>query len=493
MAPLVPRDSRQFEGSNEFPRWRDERSAIVSTIRPIPPMRLSACMSATLLSGVLGAQQPVGLGARIDSALASLQARGFSGSVRIERRGSLLLERGYGLANREERLPFGPRTVVQIGSNTKDFTAVALLQLHERGALDVNDSLGKFFPAAPTDKRGITLWQLVTHRGGFPIGLGGDFEPLSREQLVTAALQRPLTFPPGTRQGYSNTGYSLLAAVIETVSGATYDDFVRANILEPLQMHDTGLLLPGFDARRLAHGYQSGTDNGTMLSKPHAQDGPYWNLRGNGGMLSTLDDMHTFYSALFGSETLLKAATRNRRFNPEEPIALAGSDLISSFLYERDPRAGVELIIASNSTDVRQRVVRDAIARIVGLPSVGAPPLIGKAVAPTDVRPPAPAFVVAFTAFIRALNAADTVSLRQFVDEHVLIEPGTPSASERVQRMMAMHSNLGVLTLGALRQTDATTVEASLTSAVEGAMTMKLLTDGGSPLRIKGIQVLVGG
>lgn len=456
-------------------------------------MRLIICTAAALFSAALGAQQPAGLGARIDSALATLQVQGFSGSVRIEQHGSLLLEHGYGLANREERLPFGPGTVVQIGSNTKDFTVVALLQLHERGALNVNDSLGKYFPAAPSDKRGITLWQLVTHRGGFPIGLGGDFDPLNREELVNAAMQRPLTFPPGTRQSYSNAGYSLLAAVIEMVSGTTYDNYVRANILEPLQMHDTGLLLPGFDARRLAHGYQSGTDNGTMLSKPHAPDGPYWNLRGNGGMLSTLDDMHTFYSALFGSEKLLTAATRNRRFNPEEPSALAGSDLVSSFLYERDPRTGVEVIIASNSTDVRQRVVRDAIARIVGLPSVDAPPLIAKAVAPADVRPPLPAFVVAFTAFIRALNAADTVSLRRFVDDHVLIEPGTPSADERVKRMMAMRGNLGMLTLGALNQIDATTVEASLTSAVEGPMTMKLLTDGGSPPHIKAIQVLVGG
>ena len=72
-----------------------------------------------------------------------------------------------------------------------------------------------------------------------------------------------------------------------------------------------------------------------MISKPHATDGPYWNLRGNGGMLSTVDDMHAFYKALFETNKLLKPETRALRFNPNEPIGLAGSDLVSSFLYDR--------------------------------------------------------------------------------------------------------------------------------------------------------------
>jgi len=124
--------------------------------------------------------------AALDSAMRSLEAKGFSGVVRVERGGTVLLEQGYGLANRATRMPFSPSTVVQIGSNTKDFTMVALLQLHERGKLNIHDSLSKFFPSVPADKRNITLWQIANHVAGFPIGLGGDFEPMARDQLWCA-------------------------------------------------------------------------------------------------------------------------------------------------------------------------------------------------------------------------------------------------------------------------------------------------------------------
>src|SRR5262249_7805820 len=155
--------------------------------------------------------------------------------------------------------------------------------------LSIHDSLSKYFPNAPADKRNITLWQLVTHVAGFPIGLGGDFETLSGDGFVKAALAYPLKFAPGTGEQYSNTGYALLAAVIERVSGRTYDEYVRDNILDPLGLKNTGYLLPHFDSSRVAHGYRNGEDVGTLLAKPHAADGPYWNLRGNGGMLSTVD------------------------------------------------------------------------------------------------------------------------------------------------------------------------------------------------------------
>jgi CubicO group peptidase (beta-lactamase class C family) len=210
---------------------------------------------------------------------------------------------------------------VQIGSNTKDFTAVAILQLQQARMLSMNDSIGKYFRGAPADTRNITIRQLMNHRAGFPLGIGGDFEPLSRQALVDRAMQTKLLFTPGTRESYSNTGFSLLAAIIEQVTGTTYDVYVQNAILAPLGLHGTGFLLPGFKANELAHGYfASGTDHGTMLVKPHAADGPYWNLRGNGGMLSTVGDIHAFYKELFEGEKLMASTTRALRFNPDEPI-----------------------------------------------------------------------------------------------------------------------------------------------------------------------------
>ena len=154
------------------------------------------------------------LGARIDSALRVAQGRGFSGVVRIEKNGELVIAKGYGNANRELAIPFSRSSVVQIGSNTKDFTLVGLLRLQARGRLSLRDSLGKYFPAAPADKRGITLQQLVDHRGGFPIGFGQDFAAVLRDDFLRTALAAPLRAAPGTKEIYSNARFALLAAVI---------------------------------------------------------------------------------------------------------------------------------------------------------------------------------------------------------------------------------------------------------------------------------------
>jgi len=272
----------------------------------LPGLALAlACGTAAPLHSLPTDTVAAGLGARLDSALRAAAQRGFSGVVRVQRGDTLLLRKGYGLANRDRQIPFSDESVIQIGSNTKDFTLVTLLRLQQRGRLSLRDSLGKYFPAAPAEKRGITLQQLVEHRGGFPIGLGGDFESLTRDQFLQRAFATPLRAQPGTREIYSNTGYAILAAVIEKVTGRSYDEHVRNDVLVPLGLENTGYLLPRFDPERVAHGYANGEDRGNTLLKPHAADGPYWNLRGNGGMLSTVEDMHAFYRALFGGERLL--------------------------------------------------------------------------------------------------------------------------------------------------------------------------------------------
>jgi CubicO group peptidase (beta-lactamase class C family) len=431
--------------------------------------------------------------AALDSALQSLEAQGFSGVVRVEQRGSVLLDKGYGLANRADKIPFSPSTIVQIGSNTKDFTVVALLQLHERGRLSIRDSLAKYFPTAPADKRNITIWQLVTHVAGFPIGLGGDFDALTRDAFVKTAFERPLQFPPGTGEQYSNAGYALLAAIVEQVSGRTYDEYVRENILEPLGLKNTGYLLPHFDLSRVAHGYRNGEDVGTLLSKPHATDGPYWNLRGNGGMLSTVGDMHAFYKALFESSKLLTPETRALRFNPDEPIGLAGSDLVSSFLYDRLPRLGVEIIIASNTAQVRFPAVRAAIGRVLGLPSPDAGgPAIAATPATSTKAPPA-AVAALLTDLIAAINSGDGQKLTAFIGDHFVIEPGTPTAAQRAQRFATMHDNLGAFSGAVFNQRDDGSVEISVMSAREGRATLVVPIEPGPPPKIKGVQVMVGG
>lgn len=455
-------------------------------------VRIARLLLCAVVASPASGQSPSASSARLDSTLRALEGKGFSGAVRLDRDGVPLIEKGYGVANRTAHIRFTPQTIVQIGSNTKDFTLVSLLQLSERRRVNINDSLSKYFPTAPADKRNITLWQLATHRAGFPLALGRDVDPLTRDQFIAAAMHHPLSFPPGTRESYSNTGYSLLAAVIEQASGTTYDEYVGHNILARLGLTHTGLLLPHFDVRQLAHGYADDGDRGTMLDRPHAADGPYWNLRGNGGMLSTLDDMHAFYGALFGTAKLLKPATRRLSFDPDAPVALAGSDRVSSFLYERLPMLHVELIVASNDSRWPVQRVRQAIGEVLGLPSTdGGPPLASGPTTPA--RPPSPPIAAMVTEFIGAINTADPATVRAFVAAHFTSSAGAPTLDERVKRLVAIHGNLGTLTIVSMDQADPGVVTLSITAASGDPATMKVRLNGSGPSKIDGIQMVVGG
>ena len=115
------------------------------------------------------------LGARADSMLTQLQAGGFSGVALVAKDGHVVLKKGYGLANRETHAAMTGNSVIQIGSNTKDFTVVSILQLQERGRLSLDDSIPKYFANVPPDKRGITIRQLLLHRAGFNQHMGADW------------------------------------------------------------------------------------------------------------------------------------------------------------------------------------------------------------------------------------------------------------------------------------------------------------------------------
>jgi CubicO group peptidase (beta-lactamase class C family) len=432
------------------------------------------------------------LGKRLDSVLLSAERRGFSGVVRVEKGGALLLAKGYGLADRARGIPFDAGTLVQIGSNTKDFTLVALLRLQARGRLSLRDSLGKYFPDAPADKRAITLQQLVDHRAGFPIGLGGDFDTLSRQEFLRAAFAAPLRTAPGTHVQYSNTGYSLLAAVIERVTGTSYDRYVRDDLLAPLHLAHTGFMIPQLDSSRVAHGYRDGIDQGSILEKPHAPDGPYWNLRGNGGMVSTVGEMHAFYHALFDGDGLLARDARGGRFDPEGPVALAGSDLVSFFLFERMPSAGVEIIVATNSTAVRGPAIRDSIARALGLPSMAARRMDAAAPPPAGAKQPLPAVAALVRDIVASVNSGDSATIARVVADRFTADSGEAGGS-RVERLATMHDRLGRLTLGAMWMDPDGSVHASVTSAAEGAATFIFQVADGPPPRVRALGVLVGG
>ena len=475
-----------------------QRSAIVNAAVRGAAMIMAAPLAASAL-----AQNTEALAARADSVLRAAERGGFSGVVRIEKDGAVILERGYGLANRAERIAFTPATVVQIGSNTKDFTVVALLQLFERGRLTLHDSIGKYFRNVPADKRGITIRHLMDHTAGLPRTLGGDFDLVGRAELIDNAMRASLLSPPGAKESYSNTGYSLLAAIIEQVSGTTYDLYVRDHILAPLGMTRTGSLLPKFAPRDVAHGYRAdGSDAGIITEKPHAPDGPYWNLRGNGGMLSTVGDMSRFYTALFESERLMRASTRALHFNPGEQIGLVGSDLVSYFAYERDPQARLEMYVASTNAAYRAPMVRRELSRVLaetsavvegGAPErrvviAGATPAQTARETESGVTPQADATV---KEFVSLLNRSDSSALHAFIEKRFAPQPDGPPVGERVVRLMTFRARAGTLTLGRVASIE-NGVEAHLSSPNEGAIVMRFEIEPGGNGRIRAIRLQVG-
>jgi CubicO group peptidase (beta-lactamase class C family) len=259
------------------------------------------------------------LGARLDAYLERLEAHGYSGTVLVADREGIALEKGYGMADRERGIPAAADTVVSFGSITKQFTGAAILKLDLEGRLSVDDALLDHFDDVPEDKAAITLHDLLIHGSGLRSDFGGDYDPIGREEYVRRALESELLFEPGTGYAYSNAGYSLLAAVIEQVTGRTYEEHLREELFLPAGMRDTGYLLPEFADERLARGYDEDGLWGTLLERPMAADGPYWALRGNGGIHSTVGDMYRWHLALAGDELFTPEAKEllYGRHNPE--------------------------------------------------------------------------------------------------------------------------------------------------------------------------------
>lgn len=253
---------------------------------------------------------PDPLVARIDSFLLRSERAGFNGTVLVTRDGRPLIDKGYGLRDREKKLPNTPATVSSIGSITKQFTAAAILKLEEQGKLRVNDQMSKYVPNVPADKSMITLHQLLTHSAGFPDAIGDDYEKIDRAAFLERAMRTPLMFEPGKGYRYTNVGYSILGAIVEMVSGQSYERYLSEQLLKPAGMLHTGYKLPDWSKDEMAVGYaKDGSRWGTMLDQSWADDGPYWHLRANGGIMSTTHDMAVWVEALRTNKVLSKAST----------------------------------------------------------------------------------------------------------------------------------------------------------------------------------------
>ena len=252
----------------------------------------------------------------------------FSGTVLVARNGKVLFAKGYGRANLDFDFPNTVHTKFDIGSIAKTFMGVAIMQLVREGKLDLQQPIIKYlpdYPAAQSDL--VTVHHLLTHTSGIPsldrIGDGLDdieagVHPYSTQDLLNLFKDKKLLFAPGSQVRYSNSGFIVLAAIIERVSGVPFEDYLRAHIFEPVHMNDTVVRRSEEALRNRATGY-----DGFGNSKFNAQYAhPSWDL-GGGGIYSTVVDMLKWDQALYGSD-LLPAEYKEKLFKPYVKSGFAG-------------------------------------------------------------------------------------------------------------------------------------------------------------------------
>lgn len=184
-----------------------------------------------------------------------LTKRNFSGSILVVNNGRIILDKGYGLANLEDKTANEPDTVFRLGSITKQFTAAAILLLEERGALTVDDPLSRYIPDYPNGDK-ITIHNLLTHTSGIPEYLQyvdqSDDYPYTPAELIDLFKHEPLSFNPGEKFTYSNSNYILLGYIIEQVSQMTYEEFMKENIFKPLGWITQDMAATGIPPERLS-------------------------------------------------------------------------------------------------------------------------------------------------------------------------------------------------------------------------------------------------
>ena len=246
--------------------------------------------------------------------LEKLEKIGYSGSALIALNGKPVISRGFGYSDIERKFKNSPQTIFDTGSITKQFTAAAILKLEMQGKLSTDDKITKYFQNLPPDKAGITIHQLLRHSSGLRGGVGGDYEKITEAEFVEKVLSSPLRFPTGTRFSYSNIGYSLLALIVEKVSVQSYEQYLYENLWKSAGMETTGYTRPNFDKNLIAVGYRNDERWGKPTEKEWGKDSPYLHLKGNGGILSTTEDLWKWDRALATDEILSKEAKRKYYF-----------------------------------------------------------------------------------------------------------------------------------------------------------------------------------
>jgi len=259
------------------------------------------------------------LSGKLERYLAEISDSGNAFSALVAVNGSVIFQKGFGWIDSQKTKPASEKTIFNIASITKSFTAEAIFILKEKNLLSMDDSLQKFFRDIPADKRSITIDQLMTHSSGLGQNYLSDGIK-DRDSAVRSILQDSLRFKPGTGFAYSNENYEILGAVVEIISHQTYEEFVRENILMKAGMNYTWFW-----------GEAASIDKNLIAGKNRILDRSStirnWGYIGSGGIYTNCGDLYNWFEALKNGDII----TRNNLEIMWTPQLNLGDNLKISF------------------------------------------------------------------------------------------------------------------------------------------------------------------
>ena len=258
--------------------------------------------AAVMVPAAGSAQQQANVATRVDEVFARWSSRESAGCVvGAERDGHTVLSRAYGMADLEHGIPNTTATIFEAGSVSKQFTAAAIVLLAQDGVLSLDDDVRTYVPELPDYGHTVTIRHLLTHTSGLRdwgsvaaiAGWGRDARTHTHDHVLDIlSRQRSLNFTPGNEYSYSNSGYNLLAIIVDRTSGMPFAEFSRTRIFEPLGLDDTQWR---DDYTRIVKGRSSAY---AMRAGEWVIDRPIENVHGNGGLLTTAADLLEWNAAL---------------------------------------------------------------------------------------------------------------------------------------------------------------------------------------------------
>ncbi|WP_440121281.1 serine hydrolase [Tenacibaculum sp. Ill] len=235
----------------------------------------------------------------------------FSGTVLVTKNDSILLKKAYGTADYEWKVPNTIDTKFSLASVSKQFTAVAIMQLIEKEKVSLDDKLTKYYPNFPKGDQ-ITIKMMLTHNAGLQMDYDELYltkTSLDKDSVANYIMQKPLLFKPGSNTAYSNIGYYLLARIIEKISNQSYVAYLKVNLFDKAKMYNTGISNNDSIVPKYAKTYYQ--KEGTLIKKPYIN----WNFNiGHDGIYSTVEDLYLWNKALFDSTILLNETSKKKMF-----------------------------------------------------------------------------------------------------------------------------------------------------------------------------------